>query len=158
MVKEFDHIVGHERFLLMDDYTLGMVDYGGKFPLFCLEDQYQEKKVKGETCFAEGLYELKIQEILTPLTKKYRAKYPWFEYFIEITGLTNFDQVYPHIGNDDEDTDACPLLGLSSELINPNGWVSQSTAAYRMFYQAIYPMLKAGKRVGWHTKLLTHHG
>jgi hypothetical protein len=149
-----DLVIQHERFLLMPDYTLSMVDYGGKFPLFCLEDQYQDVKVKGETCFAEGLYPLVINRTQTPLTKKYQAKYPWFKFFIEIDGIPNFDKVYPHIGNDDEDTAGCPLLGLSSEIVNPNGWVAQSTGAFRMFYQAIYPMLESGKKVMWKTKLL----
>lgn len=139
----------------MPDYTLGMLNYHEDHdPLVVLEDQYQEVKVKGETCIPEGKYRLVINRQLTPLTQRYQKKYPWFKYFLEIDGIKGFDKVYPHIGNSDEDTAGCPLLGTSCDLSNPNGWVGGSTPAFKKFYETIYPLVESGAVVWWETTLM----
>lgn len=140
-----------QRYSDNNESTLGLmfekVQDKLRFENYILEDEYRAKKVAGETRVDAGLFELKIQEIVTPLTKKYRERYPWFENHIEITGLPRHTSVYLHIGNNDDDTDACPLFGdmANNNAVN-EGEVTYSTQAFKRWYLKVYPHLKAGKR------------
>jgi len=117
------------------------------FQNYILEDEGRAEKVAGETRIDAGFYELKIQQVVTPLTEKYRKKYPWFENHIEITGLKRHKSVYCHIGNSDEDTDGCPLFGdvADNNTLGP-GSVTNSTIAFKRWYERVYPHLKSGKK------------
>lgn len=99
------------RFCPSPESTLGQVYIDNKPECFSLEDEYRKVKVKGDTRIPAGTYEIKFNESLTPLTKKYRGKYPWFTYHLEIQNVNNFKNVYIHIGNTDDHTDACVLVG-----------------------------------------------
>lgn len=132
------------------DSTLGIMlkvfDLGkGKATVFqgyTLEDESRVDKVKGETRIPAGVYEIDIQQTDTPLTLKYRAKYPWFKKHLEIKNVPGFVGVYIHIGNFDADTAGCVLLGDNADnnVIGP-GSISNSTAAFRRFYENVYQHL-----------------
>lgn len=119
----------------------------GKLINFCLEDRHQDVKVKKETRIWAGRYELKIRKENTPLTIKHRASYgSWFEFHIEITGIKDFSSVYYHAGNDEQDSEACVLVG--NTLNNHNTVAAKplvsSIDGTRRFYALVYPHLKAG--------------
>lgn len=140
-----------QRYSDNKDSTLGLlfqkVDDKLKFENYILEDEFRAVKVPGETRVDAGFYELKIQENVTPLTQKYRERYPWFDKHIEITGVPRHKFIYMHIGNFDGDTDGCPLFGDSADnnLIS-NGSVSYSTQAFKRWYEKVYPFLKSGRK------------
>jgi hypothetical protein len=144
-----------QRFSDNRDSTLGLLfekkeDGKGKklvFLNYTLEDEYREVKESGETRIPAAFYELKIMETVTPLTKKYQEKYPWFKKHIEVTGIKNFRGVYCHIGNNDEHTDGCILFGDNADnnQIGP-GSISNSTAAFKRWYERVYEHLSAGKK------------
>lgn len=133
------------RFSGQKDDTLGIMSIDDKFHCFTLEDEKRDVKVKGETRIPAGQYELKINKEETPLTLKYREKYSWFKYHIELIGVPGFNKVYTHIGNTDKDTDACILQGDScnSNLLK-NGFIGESTNAFHRFYDMVYPILEKG--------------
>ena len=136
------------RIILMPDYTLGVLDYGVSIPLFTLEDQYQEKgKVKGETCIPTGIHPLRYRQVLSPKTVSYRKKFPWFTWHIEIDEVPGFDFTYVHIGNDDDDTDGCVLLGKTADLKPSNGFIGESTQAYKEWYTRTSALLNSGQEV-----------
>lgn len=138
-----------QRYSDNSDSTLGLLfeklQSRLQFENYILEDEHRAKKVRGETRVDAGVWELKIQELVTPLTQKYRDKYPWFENHIEITGLPRHTSVYLHIGNDDDDTDGCPLFGdmVSNNTVDA-GKVTYSTQAFKRWYLKVYPHLKSG--------------
>src|SRR5688500_5460626 len=78
---------------------------------YTLEDEYRNVKLAGETRIKAGRYELKLNKWVdskgdpSPLTQRYRTKYSWFKWHIEITKVPNFQGVYIHIGNKDSDTE-----------------------------------------------------
>ncbi len=127
------------------DSTLGVVFIDGKFQCYSLEDEFREVKVKGETRIPKGTYKLGIQENLTPLTQKYLDRYDFFERHLHIKNVTNFSGIYIHVGNTDEHTDGCLLLGNKA---NNNrlkaGRIEDSTSAYKEFYLKVYPEAKKG--------------
>lgn len=137
------------RFQSENDFTHGFLRINGKFECFTLEDEMRAVKIKGEKRIPEDFYKLAIRKELTPLTKRYRKRFPsWFKYHIEIIGIPDFDMVYVHIGNDDDDTGGCPLVGQTCDSTkSKNGWIGRSTQAFESFYKKIYPMLERGDDV-----------
>jgi hypothetical protein len=139
-----------QRFSDNRDSTLGVLvkvqptDMGEKitFQGYTLEDEYREIKRAFETRIPSGTYKIDIQQADTPLTIKYRDKYPWFKKHLEIKNVPGFVGVYLHIGNFDADSAGCILLGDNSDnnTIGP-GSVSNSTACFKRFYEFVYPHL-----------------
>ena len=132
------------------DSTLGLllkvVISAGKeklvFQGYTLEDQFQVVKIPKESRIPAGIYNVDIQKADTPKTLQYRAKFPWFKNHLEIKNVTGFKGVYIHIGNSDEDTEACILIGDNADnnVIGP-GSISNSTACFKRFYESVYPHL-----------------
>ena len=117
------------------------------FQAYTLEDESRDVKLAGETRIPSGFYELGLQKEDTPLTLKYRKKYPWFKHHIEIKNVKGFTGVYIHIGNDDGDTAGCVLLGDNADNNRITyGVVSNSTQAFKRFYELVYPHLEKGKK------------
>lgn len=113
---------------------------------YSLEDEYRPEKVAKDTRIPAGIYELVIQELVTPLTKKYREKHPdWFENHIMLKDVPNYTGVYMHIGNKDDHTDACLLMGDNANNNSiGDGEIQNSTNCFKRFYKELYPHLKAG--------------
>jgi len=140
-----------QRYSDNKDSTLGLLfevvkrspgeDYP-RFFCYALEDQYQAVKVMKETRIPAGIYNVDIQKNITPKTEQYREKYPWFRNHIEIKNVKDFVGVYIHIGNTDEDTDACLLLGDSADNNQiTSGSIVNSTSAFKRFYESVYGSL-----------------
>lgn len=129
------------------DSTIGALFINNELQCFTLEDQHQDKKIKGETRIPAGIYQLKIRQELTDLTKKYRLRFPWFKYHIEITNIPNFVGVYLHIGNNDDNSAGCVLTGNT---VNKDGTLLNSTTAFTTLYMKLYPLLEKGEVLKLH--------
>jgi len=90
-------------------------DYKTVLQAYTLEDESRDVKMSGETRIPAGVYELGINAADTPLTLKYRKKYSWFKYHIEVKNVPGFKGIYIHVGNVDDNTDGCILLGDSAD-------------------------------------------
>ncbi len=123
----------------------GLLAVNNIFECYTLEDQfrYYPSKVSKETRIWDGIYRLGLRRQLTPLTKRYRDKFSWFEYHIEILGIPMFSSVYMHIGNKKEDTEACVLVSDKIENLGDFEDITEkSTQAFERFYKKVYPILK----------------
>lgn len=127
--------------LLFKVLQMGAIEYP-IFQGYTLEDQFQVAKVPKETRIPVGRYVVDVQKEVTPKTQAYRNRYPWFKNHLEIKNVPGFKGVYIHIGNTDEDTEACVLLGDNADnnVIGP-GSISNSTACFKRFYQSVYDHL-----------------
>lgn len=119
---------------------------------FVLEDEFREKKQARETRIPAGKYKLGIRKEITGLTQRYldddRLK-PWFKRHIEVLNVPGFQGIYIHIGNDDDDTEGCLLVGDTLENINlvkikP---LLKSVQAYKRFYIKWFSRLEKGDTV-----------
>jgi hypothetical protein len=139
-----------QRFSDNRDSTLGILmkiilQTGKEVPVFqgySLEDQFQLTKVPKETRIPAGIYNVDIQKAETPKTLQYRKKYPWFKNHLEVKNVQGFVGVYIHVGNTDDDSEACILLGDNADnnVIGP-GSISNSTACFKRFYESVYSHL-----------------
>lgn len=128
-----------------DDATLGILFDGMTFVCYTLEDEYRKDKIRGETRIPEGNYKVKFRKVESPKTLSYREKYPWFEYHLELQDVPGFQYVYIHIGNDDDDSDGCILVGSSADSKNFKIW--ESTKAFEYVYKKVSKELEQGKDV-----------
>lgn len=131
------------------DSTIGIMKVGGRFQCYTLEDQASIIKIKGETRIPAGRYEIKHRRVLSGLTQTYRKRFPWFTWHLELQDVPNFTYVYIHAGNDDDDTDACILVGQTqmTNVGSRNGYIGSSAEAYEILYRKLEKMFAAGERV-----------
>jgi hypothetical protein len=140
-----DHLVNVFRFRDDGKTTLGLLYVGGKFFCYTLEDTHQDEKIPGETRIPSGIYTLLLNKADSPLTIRYRNRFSWFDYHIELQDVPNYSNVYIHIGNTHEDTRGCLLIadGLSDN--DQRRMILQSTHAFERFYKVLRPKLSQGQ-------------
>jgi|TARA_B110000503_G_C7014034_1_gene356944 hypothetical protein len=126
-----------KRFSGQKDSTLGLLFLDGLFACFTLEDEYRDIKVKGETRIPAGTYKVEKRKVDSGLTQKYKDKYSWFDYHFMLQDVPNFNYVYIHVGNDDDHTDGCLLVGdgVLSNLSTENNNLNTSAQAYERIYK-----------------------
>ncbi len=128
-----------------NESTLGLLTVNGKKFSFVIEDEEREVKVKGETRIPAGKYQVKFRKELSPLTEKYRAKYPWFTYHLELTNVPNFKYVYIHIGNFESSTDACQVVGNKAGFDGNNHFRNfESVDNFKRLYLVVSESIERG--------------
>lgn len=118
------------------------------FHYACLEDPVRDEKIPKITAFQEGVYKLGIREVESPLTLKYRDRFDWFEFHIEIQGVPEYKYLYIHVMNTAEDSDGCVGIGMS----RGKDRINSSVSAYTDFYERVYPLLKSGEKIWLHVE------
>ena len=136
-----------QRYSDNGESTLGLWFTDKTFDGYTLEDEDRSMKVAGETRVPAGVYELRLRRELSPLTQRYRARFPWFSWHVELMDVPGFKLIYVHVGNTDDDTDACILRGdnASNNRIG-DGFIGQSVANFKRWYERVVPHLDAGGR------------
>ena len=137
------------RFHSNQEETLGyLTTSSGEMLGFTLEDEYRNQKVMRETRIPAGNYEIKQRKELTPLTQRYRNRFEWFDFHLELQNVPNFTGIYIHIGNDEGDTAGCPLLAGKAELHeNSRLAIWESTRTFKPFYERVRKELQDGFEV-----------
>jgi hypothetical protein len=116
---------------------------------FIIEDEPRDVKVQNETRIPAGKYRLKINKLYTPLTLKYKAKYPWFKYHIELENVPKFTGIYVHVGNKESETAGCQLINKDLTIID-NEFVGKfSTDLFKEWYEVTYSGLEKGFELYW---------
>lgn len=139
--------IKNKRAASTQDSTIGVM-YIDNIPYcFVIEDEKRDVKVKGETRIPTGRYKLVIQNNLTGMTVKYREKYPWFKNHIQLQNVPNFEDIYIHVGNTEEDTAGCQVIGKTAHIAGGEFVNSESTTCFMEFYHEIYPRLEKGETI-----------
>ena len=140
------------RFSSGADSTSGLlfdVTRGREFLCYTLEDQYQTQKVMQETRIPAGEYEIKFRKE-GGFHKRYAERYPDIHRgMLHVTNVPNFKWILIHVGNTDEHTAGCLLLGDTQEnnQIKTNGFIGKSSQAYVRVYDKIANALDMGEKV-----------
>lgn len=129
------------------DSTLGILLKDNKPLGFVIEDEHRKVKVKGETRIPKGVYNLKLRREVTPLTKRYRKRFPWFKYHIELENVARFTGIYIHVGNFEKDTAGCQCVGYDASVKGGEFCVLKSTMFFKQLYLDIVRLLERGINV-----------
>ena len=140
------------RFSSGKDSTNGILfdcTRGREFLCYTLEDQYQTKKVMQETRIPAGKYEIKYRKE-GGFHKRYNERYPDIHRgMLHVTNVPNFKWILIHVGNTDEHTAGCLLLGDTQEnnQIKTDGFIGKSSQAYVRVYDYIAKALNMKEKV-----------
>lgn len=131
------------------DSSYGVLyDEEGKHQCFIIEDEHRLEKVDGETRIPAGKYQVKFREVLSPLTKRYRNRFDWFTYHLELQDVPNFEYIYIHAGNTEEQTEGCLLPNTGVSRNGAGEWYGLSSVqAFETLYQNISKHLSNGVEV-----------
>ena len=133
-----------ERIVSDSESTIGVLFIDGVFQCFTLEDEYRTAKVKGETRIPAGRYRIGLRAE-GGLTQKYAARYPDIHRgMLWLQDVPSFQWIYIHVGNRDEHTEGCILVGDTASPLHGDMSIGSSINAYRR----IYPMLAAAAENG----------
>jgi hypothetical protein len=127
------------------DFTPGELFIDGKFECYTLEDERRTEKVKHETCIWEGTYPIRLRTF-GGHHDRYKVKFPDIHKgMLEICNVLEFIAILIHIGNDDDDTSGCLLVG--SAIDESRGKLYRSTEAYLRLYRKVLSALLKGEEV-----------
>lgn len=123
------------RYNSTNDFTNGLWFNGCEFRCHTLEDEYRNVKVKGETRIPSGVYEIGYRKE-GGFHNRYSKKFGSFHKgMLEIKDVPNFKYILIHIGNTDEDTAGCLLVGNTAD--TKKGFIGDSTGAYKEIYKEV---------------------
>lgn len=137
------------RYSSDDESTLGLLfertprpyQYGREMLCFTLEDAYHPLKIPGKTRIPAGAYEIKLR-CGTPMAERYAKRYPFHVGMLWLQDVPGFTDIYLHTGNDEGDTEGCPLVG--GIRYEGSRTVGQSQDTYRRIYPRIANALGSG--------------
>lgn len=137
-----------ERCISNEDETLGKMSVNGEHFCFTLEDEYRVEKVKDETRIPAGEYEIILRNE-GGMNKRYKAKFKSkHSGMLWLQDVPNFEWVYLHIGNTDDHTSGCILVGYGCETKPFEGWrVTNSTSCYLVLSRIISEAIEEGELV-----------
>ncbi len=136
------------RFNSSDDFTTGLLfdvtDNVRSFLCYTLEDEARTVKQWGETRIPAGTYKLTLRAE-GGFHSRYLAKFgaEFHKGMIYVNDVPNFEYILWHIGNDDDDTAGCLLVGKTSQ----DNFIGSSTTAYKEIYPPIRDAILSGEEV-----------
>lgn len=117
------------------------------FKCYTLEDQFNKPKIPGETRIPPGRYQIKLRTE-GGMHQRYGQRFSWHKGMLWLQDVPGFEWIYIHVGNKDDDTEGCILVGNGQiSNVGEHGQVTSSVAAYRDLYQYILVALDAGEEV-----------
>jgi hypothetical protein len=128
--------------------TLGLLYIDGVLQAATLEDEKRAVKVAAETRIQEGEYLLALRKV-GGHHDKYTKMFPKLHKgMLELQSVPNFQYILIHIGNDDDDTAGCILVG-EKFYVNGSGRMvlENSTLAYQKVYGKIIEEISKGNNV-----------
>ncbi len=135
------------RYSSTNEDTLGHLKADDKLIAYTLEDEARTVKVFGETRIPAGSYKLKLREHGGFFTR-YTKRWSWHKGMIELVDVPNFTDILIHLGNSDDDTAGCILVGNTAKVntIDPGELnLLDSTNAYRRIYPIIREAIEQGE-------------
>ncbi len=126
-----------DRFTSDSDSTVSLVSVDGKFVCFGLEDEYREEKISAETRIPAGTYQIKLRTV-GGFHQRYQKKFPGTHLgMLHVQNVPGFKYILIHVGNTDDDTAGCLLVGEQAVSTPEDMRVNASRTAYRNLYQKV---------------------
>ena len=117
------------------DHSNGLFLIDKKYRCDTLEDEYREIKVKHKTRIPDGIYKVELRTV-GGFHQRYLKRYgSWHKGMLWIKDVPGFEFILIHVGNDDDDTSGCLLLGYAAR--NDANFIANSRVAYKSVYPEI---------------------
>ena len=126
------------RFCEDEETTISTVSINGLFECFGLEDEFREVKMAGETRIPAGRYKVKLRTVggfHTKYSKRFGSEHHGM---LQVMDVPGFEYILIHLGNDDDDTDGCLLVGAGCNTANGLLTIQSSTIAYKSMYEKVW--------------------
>lgn len=134
------------RRLGMKNATLGILSIDDIFQCFVLEDVYRTVKVYGRTRVPAGRYPIKFRKE-GGFHQKYQKLFPQMHKgMLQLMNVPDFEYILIHIGNTEDDTAGCLLVGLEALYVD-TATIGQSKNAYLKIYPVIANALEKDEDV-----------
>lgn len=138
-------IIEVKRFMDSGNETLGLLFINGIHRAYTLEDEKRTQKVYGETRIPEGVYKLALRTEGAH-HDRYSKKFPEIHKgMLHVEHVVGFKFILIHIGNTDDDTAGCLLIG--SNIGSDNRSITKSTDCYKAIYPEIAKTISSGEPV-----------
>jgi hypothetical protein len=132
------------RYSSQSQTTLGALHINGEFECYTLEDQHQDIKVKGETRIPKGTYNIGLRTV-GGFDARYKAKFSFHKGMLQVLNVPGFEYILIHIGNDEDDTAGCLLVGNTANNNRLNkGFIGDSTNTYKSLYTKVLKAIESG--------------
>ena len=134
------------RYNSQSDHTNSIIMIDGAFGCDGLEDEARSFKVFGETCVSDGIYPLGLRTE-GGFHQRYLERFgPEFHKgMLHVMDVPDFEYVLIHIGNDDDDTAGCLLVGQNTN--RGSNFISNSKKTYMDIYPRIAAAILDGECV-----------
>jgi len=127
-----------ERIASDDDSTVSLILIDGRFQCFGLEDEYRELKVSGETRIPAGLYQIALRTE-GRFHSRYSRRFSGSHHgMLHILNVPEFTWILIHVGNTDDHTSGCLLVGTGAMCRAGDMMVMASVEAYRALYKRVW--------------------
>lgn len=133
-----------DRYNSESDYTDGLLFIDCEFECYTLEDEGRNIKVYGETRIPDGRYKIEFRTE-GGFHQRYTSKFAFHKGMLWVKDVPNFEYILIHIGNDDDDTAGCLLVGSTAD--KDKGFIGASGNAYRSLYPKVANALLSGEDV-----------
>ena len=133
-----------DRYNSESDYTDGLLFIDCEFECYTLEDEGRNIKVYGETRIADGRYKIEFRTE-GGFNERYKGKFDFHKGMLWVKDVPNFEYILIHIGNDDDDTAGCLLVGSTAD--KDKGFIGASGNAYKDMYPKVASALLSGEDV-----------
>jgi hypothetical protein len=129
-----------QRVIHDNESTLGKLYVDGKFICHTLEDEPRTEKVKGETRIPAGKYRVTLRTE-GGFHQRYVARFgaAFHKGMLWVRDVPGFEWILIHLGNTEQDTDGCILVGMT---VRPNGRGGGEIAGSEIAYRALYPVVR----------------
>lgn len=132
-----------DRYLSTPNATLGKLFIDDVFECYTLEDEFRAVKVKKETRIPDGTYLIKLRTEGSHHIH-YAQKFPDIHKgMLWLQNVPGFQFILIHIGNTEEDTEGCLLVG--SDRDEKTMTLQRSTVAYRKMYPKVADAIEKGE-------------
>lgn len=137
-----------DTFVTGKESSGGLLSVDGKFQCFTCEDQPQKVKVAGETRIPAGRYQVLLRTE-GGMTKRYGNKFPFHAGMLWLQAVPEFKWIYIHMGNTDDHTDGCILVGQALTVRESESKIPsrQTEPAYVKLYKKILSAINNAEEV-----------
>lgn len=126
-----------DRIFSDDDSTISLVKVDGKAVCFGLEDEYHAEKVVNETRIAAGTYPVRVRSE-GGFHNRYSRKFADIHRgMLHIQDVPEFEYILIHVGNTDENTAGCLLVGTGAMARGGDMSIQASVEAYKNLYPMV---------------------